>query len=105
MRERRRYPRQPQQRSAKVRRVREDRYLPAVTVDRSAGGALLQLIGPTTLHSGEPIELAVAESTSPLLHSRHMRPGRVVRCLGGQGGSIVAVAFDAPVSQSLAAAG
>jgi hypothetical protein len=103
--ERREHPRQPLRRPAKLRNPLNERYLPAESVDLSAGGALLRVSDPARLEAGQPVAVAVAgRADQPLLRRDEMHTGRVVRRLGHHGSQYVAVAFDQP-ARHLPAAG
>jgi hypothetical protein len=103
--ERRRYTRQRDRRPAKVRRGLDQRYFPAETVDRSAGGVLLKLTQPTNLQPGQRIELGLPEPGQAVIASHKLQRARVVRRLGKEAETYIALAFEHAPAQALAAAG
>jgi len=106
-RDRRRFPRQAMdERRAKVRRAVDGRYLPAETLDLSAGGALMRLLGPARLYPGEAVDLAIASHPGEaIIPADRLSRARVVRTLDEDDTACVAVAFARTQTQTLAAAG
>jgi c-di-GMP-binding flagellar brake protein YcgR len=104
--DRRAHPRHPVNRPAKLRRLADGRYLPAETVDLSAGGAMLELERASNLQAGETIELAIASHPrEAILPASRLRRGRVVRQLGQDRTSYLAIQFAQPQELALPAAG
>ena len=104
--DRRRHPRRPAQRLVKLRC--EDgalRYRTARTCDLSAGGALLELSGPAPLTAGQRLTLGIADPRAPaVLRRERMIRATIVRRESTAGGSPrLAVRFDAPAADAIAA--
>lgn len=105
--DRRQFARQSMEdRPAKVRRSVDGRYLPARTVDLSAGGALLKLDWPSQVGVGESLEVTVAaHPREAVVPAKRLQSATVVRKLDYAGRPCVAVAFAEPQTEPLAAAG
>jgi hypothetical protein len=81
--DRRRQPRISLQAAAKVYDYKARRYLPARTVDVSSGGAMIELLRPSHVATGDRIDVAVDwTGGSPVIRHGQMTAARVVRVEG-----------------------
>ena len=107
--DRRRAPRLALDRPAKIARHAAARYEPAITVNVSTSGALLDIVSARPVTVGERLGVAVAWAREGLISSTNVLPAKVVRCDGpGDGPSDraqrIAVEFLVPAEVELAAA-
>ncbi|MEZ6243880.1 MAG: PilZ domain-containing protein [Phycisphaerales bacterium] len=80
--ERRRERREPIQVECKILRPWADRYVEAVTVDVSKGGALVLVEAGSPLRVGEEVEVLIAWDGQPLIVAEWTLRGTVVRAAG-----------------------
>jgi hypothetical protein len=93
--EKRRTPRQPLARPAKVYHHPTGRYLIARTCDVSAGGALLRVESARPLRPGDEVEVLIAWRDRVLLEAADQAPGRVTRVMPtGARSQLAAVEFE-----------
>lgn len=79
--ERRLFARQSVERPCKVFRRGTQKYVPAVTLDVSAGGAMLEMRTVRPIKPGERIDVGVAWSRAPILLEDALMEARVVRVI------------------------
>ncbi|MGE3107838.1 MAG: PilZ domain-containing protein [Phycisphaerales bacterium] len=88
----------PIERPCKVFRRGTQRYVPAVTRDVSASGALLEIRAARPVIAGEKIDVGVAWSRSPIMLEDALMEAKVVRATAlDDERQSVAVAFESAV--------
>lgn len=80
--DRRRDRREPIQAECKILRPWADRYVEALTVDVSRGGALVLVEAGSPLRVGEEVEVLISWDGGPLVVVEGTRAGTVVRAAG-----------------------
>lgn len=95
--ERRQHQRTDAEIACKVRRDARTVFSPGRTINISAGGAALDLIGPREARPGERIAVAFEDRRCPVSRSAHMVTGTVIRATDlADGTQRIALAFDTP---------
>jgi len=100
--ERRRHPRYPLERHAKLFFPLSGKYYQALTLDVAGGGALVRIATTRQIEPGHHIELGINWGRSPLLTGDRLETGVVVRIVERTNRDVtVAVAYDAPTIETL----
>lgn len=96
--EKRTSPRVMTTRAVKLFHLRSGRFLPAYTIDISAGGILMQIDWPSNVFSGDRVDIYLPEHDHAILRERERHPATVVRVLRGETVCLVAAKFAVELS-------
>jgi hypothetical protein len=99
--DRRRSIRVPATRPVKLFHQASGRFLPASTVNVSAGGVMLQITWPCALRPGEPVDVYLPTDARAVLTGAHRIPARVLRVLATEALCLVAIGFSEPLPEAL----
>lgn len=97
----RRHPRVMTSRPLKLFHRASGRFLPAQACDLSDGGALIAISWPVRMLVGEELDVYLPPDRHVMLSSKHRALARVVRVLAGAQTCMIAVRFDALLSETI----
>ncbi len=102
--ERRRFPREPLDRSAKLFHTPSLRYAQAQTLDLSGGGVLIEARLVRAVFPGDPVRIAIDWLGEGVVGGGEMIEARVIRAEAeADGVRRIALAFNEPIAERVAA--